>query len=588
MGQQYFLLCVVFILKMHLKNSMSKIKKFLSQIRSILLKVVLFFKEHTIARNFLVFGVFFAISSLVYLTILTISSSDDHYFHIRFAEKLLNEGFLKSFYNFDSIYFTKIREGVHFIYYNFLFYITLLPFTFFDPLYLGIKLYAIFATSILSFVVYLVLKNLNIKYPFLWSLGMFAIIGISSFWRFFLSRPFVLAPIFLLGILYFLHKKNYKWTLVLSFLYLFWHTATFWMPIVIAFIYFIMHILYFNKKDYRILIFPIVGTVLALFLVMIIDNGFFVHIYNNIVLVIKNIIFGNEINIPEGNELYKKNIFDYIQNNLLLFIMYIFSLIIFLARYFKERKDIKILGEDVKNNRVLTFTLFFFSSLLLLAISNVSNRFNDFFVIFGFIFLVFVINYEFGFIKFENVFSLKSTKTAILGVLIFIVFSNMVNLHGLFSEGSYPETFLEVGTYLNQNVPEGEIVFDTNWSWFTQLYYYAPNQNYVIGLEPKLTYLYDQRIYFLWFHIGGGYVCEVEICEDKVNAIKNAFDDEKTKAIWAKEEGDKIADALLNDFKSSYIVTSREYETLTEILKQNERFELLTSPYGYYFLYKVK
>src|SRR3712207_5902692 len=43
---------------------------------------------------------------------------------------------------------------------------------------------------------------------------------------------------------------------------------------------------------------------------------------------------------------------------------------------------------------------------------------------------------------------------------------------------------------MQQNVPAGEIVFNTDWDDFPKLFFYDPTHAYVSGLDP--TYLYDR------------------------------------------------------------------------------------------------
>ncbi|MDP1728723.1 MAG: hypothetical protein Q8L27_00785, partial [archaeon] len=141
--------------------------------------------------------------------------------------------------------------------------------------------------------------------------------------------------------------------------------------------------------------------------------------------------------------------------------------------------------------------------------------------------------------------------------------------------------------YLSKNLKKGEIVYNVTWDWFPQLYYYAPDQNYVIGLEPKLTYLYNPRLYWLWQNIAKGYVCETEKCpEIEQRDVKEMRNREKALP-WIKEKGNNIADVVINDFKSHYIVSSRDYVQLNNVLNNSKRFEKVLDSRGQYFIYKV-
>ena len=146
----------------------------------------------------------------MYFSVNTLVSSDDHFFHFRFAYEMRTNGFLNSFYDFKSIYFTKIAQGSqYFIYYNFLFYLVIIPFTFIQPLVLGIKLYAVMAAALSFAVFYWCLRRFGVRYPFLWVLIILAMTGLAPVFRLFLSRPYALAlcRLFLLLFFYILHKK---------------------------------------------------------------------------------------------------------------------------------------------------------------------------------------------------------------------------------------------------------------------------------------------------------------------------------------------------------------------------------------------
>ena len=72
---------------------------------------------------FLIFALFFGVFFAVYFSVSTLSSGDDHFFHFRFAQQMLSNGFFQSFWNFKSIYFSKMAQGnAYFMYYNFIFY----------------------------------------------------------------------------------------------------------------------------------------------------------------------------------------------------------------------------------------------------------------------------------------------------------------------------------------------------------------------------------------------------------------------------------------------------------------------------------
>lgn len=558
------------------------------------LKLNDYIKKNNLITTLLVFGFFLCYFLLLYMRIPVLSSEDDHYFHFRFAERILkNDGFLYSFRNFKTIYFTNVANGEHLLYYNFIFYLVLLPFTLISPLFLAIKLYAIVIASLIGVIIYSFIKNLGIKYPFIWSVAFFATIGIGSFWRLFLSRPFVLSPLLIILLILALHRNKYFWIFILSFIPLFWHTATFFVPLLVTVIYFLIYTFYQKKYLWKELFLVITGTILAVIFALLIDSGFFTSIKDNLFSVLSGVLnfSGNKTNIiQEGGEVYPKNFFDLFNQNVLLCLMFLSAMIYYVLDFFREIKNIKYFDNNLKLKKIIELVFFITSSVFLAAIPIISGRFADFFIFFSWIFIVLIYTEVFSFIKFTKIYIKNFLGYSIIFCLIYIFLNNTLQLNDFFaSTGSRPEEFSQVGKYLSENLKKDEVVFNINWNWFTQLYYYAPEQNYVIGLEPKLTYLYEPRIYWLWKNISMGYVCDREKCVEQQKEIiivsnKNNIELQKE---WYRKNGDKIADTIVNDFKSHYIVTSKNYSLLNNILNNNSSFERVLNSNNQYYIYKI-
>ena len=54
-----------------------------------------------------------------------------------------------------------------------------------------------------------------------------------------------------------------------------------------------------------------------------------------------------------------------------------------------------------------------------------------------------------------------------------------------------PDRFRDAMAWVRTNVPEGELIFNTNWDHFPKLYFESPRHAYVSGLDPN--YLLDER-----------------------------------------------------------------------------------------------
>lgn len=80
---------------------------------------------------------------------------------------------------------------------------------------------------------------------------------------------------------------------------------------------------------------------------------------------------------------------------------------------------------------------------------------------------------------------------AVVAVLLGIILSLNLRVTAKDIATSEPNKFYKAGAeWLKENVPSGQIVFNTDWDDFPRLFYYDPTHNYVSGLDP--TYLFDK------------------------------------------------------------------------------------------------
>lgn len=179
--------------------------QFFVKAKNYFLKALAFFNRPSL-YTWYVFFFFACYFTLIYLTLDKVFTLDDHFFHIRFAEIIRTKG-ISAFTDFQSIYFSFMGMGhKYLVYYNFLFYIVLIPFSFLNPLVLGIKLYGALSLSFSFTVIYVFLRKIPVKYPFLWTF-LFLVIFLQSTYlpRFTFARPFALAPVLLVLMLYAVH-----------------------------------------------------------------------------------------------------------------------------------------------------------------------------------------------------------------------------------------------------------------------------------------------------------------------------------------------------------------------------------------------
>lgn len=522
-------------------------------------------------RMLCVFLFFVAFFSLTYLTVDRVISLDDPLFHIRFAEMVREQG-LSAFRDFDALPFSEIGKS-YLIYYNFLFYAVLIPFTFFHPLILGIKVYGVLSAAVTLTVSYLFLRTFYVPKPFFWVIGLACAISSFDLSRFIMARPFSLAPALLLLILLAGYRKRYVLLAGLSAAYFLWHTATFFFPMFCIIVLSAFGGLYGRKFDSKLLLSTIFGTALGFVVVSLIAPGFPTYMKEIIFGVFADTIVGKKVAIAEGGELYPVKIFDYLSMNMVLFAAFLIGISLEISRYVGMRRERVLTCQS--DRQVVEGTLFAIS-LSFFLFSLISRRNLDFFVIAVMAYIPMVLaHFSEGMRALEPI----SRRALVVGVVIFVVY--LVSATGLTINdriaSMQPYDFLErPSEWLKKNVNPGEIVFNTTWNWFPSLYLYNPGNRYIAGIEPRFLYNYDPEKYWEWWHIsGGGYVCRSEQCDQmelRQQAVV-ASEDEEVKTTWAKERENEVADAIRNDFSSSYIVTSDDFSSLAIVLRNGSRFE---------------
>ncbi len=541
-------------------------------------------KESNSLQTLLTFTFFFATFAWIYFSLTVLSSSDDHFFHFRFAEVMRTEGFFTAFREFHALQFSKMAEGIYFTYYNFLFYLAILPFTYLEPLYLGIKLYAVTAAAGFFTVLYVALRYFRVPYAFVWTVGVFSLASVESLWRLLSSRPFVLAPAFLIVLVLLLHRRHRLGAGLLSFVYLFWYSATFFLPIVVAMAYYVFEYLYTRKADSLNLVLVTLGVLGSVGAVYLLAPGFFTYLND---IAYSNILnLHADVKLPEGAELYPSDIFAYARGSSVLFAALIFSLCFEIYTYLSQRTA-AVLTDPYAHVRatLLSLILFFIAAGI-----TITGRFNDYLLLFAGVYVVLAITTLSKNITVTDRALQTALKWGAVITLTYLFIATCVTFNSALAQSGAPaETFEGVGSWLHENVPPGTVIFHPTWNWFPQLYYFNPDLKYIAGLEPRFLYAFDERLYWLWTNASYyGYVCEVELCPDLFARLNQAHAHPDEAAGWRKEQGDALAQVLTHDFQSSYIVSSYEFVALNTILDNNKHFEKVYGGNRTYYIYRIK
>ncbi len=539
-----------------------------------------------------VFLFFFFVFSLVYFSVNRFTSTDDQFFNIRFAQIVRSHG-LGAFNGFHWIYFSKFSLGNQAFFSDPLFYVAMVPFTFVNPLFLGIKLAAVLFASLIFTFFYFFLLKLREKHAFIWTIAFFSILNYAYVWKMLMARSFVIAPAVLLVLLYFAHTKKYYWVFGISFIYFFWHIATFFFPLGVVVLYFLFENFYGKRFDWKLIIYSSGGLLLAVFATAIFfPKGFanFVYSFHIIYGIFHDTIIGKSVPIAEGSELYAGNFFDVLKENTFLIFLLVISVSYEIYRYVLWKKSGKRpLGE--RTNKSIIRGVLFFLSILFLFGTFITSRNVDFFNLFAMAYVALAVNAVLGDVCFENAATRKSIAYGIIIVLVYLFVGNGLFLEDTISSSGAYDKIKGAADWLRANTKQGEVVFNATWNWFPTLFYYDTHNYYIAGAEPRDFYDYNPDLYWAWSNISSrGYLCLHQSC-DLVQAQQRYYlRNEKLKKIWYEKEGDTVANYIVNNFKSHYVVTSKNFTALNDLMNNSERFERVYADNGYgeFFIYKIK
>lgn len=539
---------------------------------------------------FFFFALLFVVS---YMTIDKVYSLDDHFFHIRFAATIAEKGW-GAFSDFQSIYFSKMGIGHEYlVYYNFLFYLVLIPFSFLDPLALGIKWYSVFALSVSFTVTYWFLKKAAVRYPFLWVLIFYVVLAQSGWLvRFTLARPFTLAPVFLIGMLYAIHTRKYGISALVAFFYFFWHTATFIFPLCLAIGYVVFELFYGKKFDGKKILLPFLGTAVAVLLAYGISPGVISYLRDVIFPVFFDSALRKDSGIVEGNEVYGKDFFDILKS----FYGFLSALFVFgsyeILLYIRMKRGIQTEEERISPDIQPLRSMLFMASIAFLAASTLSARFVDYFVYFCLLYIAIVGTDILRFVVIRGEVFRKAAGIGFLIVSLYLFVSLTLDFStGLARSQSYL-TAQGPAEWLNKNVEPGKIIFNSSWGSFPTLYYFTGDRfRYINGLEPRFLYDLSPRLYWIWNHIGSdGAYCVEQACPEAVDRKQSDFNAGETgKQAWYTDQGSRIADSVLTDFSSDIVVVSLDQQNLLDVMDHSSRFkrEFLDRENSAYGVYRV-
>lgn len=455
---------------------------------------------------YLIFGFFAIILVITWLQFSTqaVCCGDwDGYYHIRWSS-LLWENFKQGKWlpEFTWLPLT-VLNAQDYADHHFLFHLLQIPFLwFFEPV-MAAKIAAVTYATLAILSVYWLMFRYKVDYLLVW---FFALLGCASsfLYRMNMAKAPPLTIVFTIVGIYLLFERKYIWLLPLMFAFV-WTYSLFPLLLIAAFVWTI--IIAWNEKrfEWRPLVYTFIGMVLG--------NVINPYFPQNIGLFTEHFWtkfkVGSDFVVSVGGEWYPYTGMELLMNFPIALAAMLLGYILFTPK-------------NGKLPEKATFFLMFVS--VLLAAQFRSKRFAEYFPPFAILFAAF--SWQAFFYtkpqlpedfrrdiepyldKEENtenqnlVNYLKMVSSGFLGVFLFVwLVYNLIGINvGSIKESGLLETmrsndsnerYMRAMAWANDNIPEGERIFNCNWDDFPKLFFLDQKHNYVYGLDPN--YLFSKN-----------------------------------------------------------------------------------------------
>lgn len=469
---------------------------------------------------FLFFGVFVIVKTQFWIPTLW---EADGYYHIQSANLIRTQGFIKEFHWAKYSFFaTRFADK------DLLYHILLIPFAYFQNIFLGAKVAASLSALFLFLTYFFLLK----RYSQAKFVPIFLVLFFLS--HYFLSalnrpRPMILAiALMILGI-HFLIRKNSWGIFLTTLLYGFLHITALMM---LFFSFLIETLRFLDPTNHSLLSLESGGAsssfkgrdrpikkfffkpILVTFFALIFSYLLHPHFPNNLLYIWLNLFkvpyYAAKGGILElGGEFFPISTRDFLMGYpvILPAIFVLISCTIFLFCSPSSTFSLK----DQNKIRFET-KIFFFCSIPLLFGSFLSQRY----LIHCYpLFLIWLAAH------FSDLFSSKNEKekgmiqssiviTYGLRTVLFLglFLGSCLTYQGLKGNARIEQIvnshYESVGNWMKKNLPPGETIFHANWSDSQYLIGLNPNNDYFVTLDPIYMYEWNQKLYNLYRDVAHG------------------------------------------------------------------------------------
>ena len=400
----------------------------------------------------------------------------DGYLHIRMAEFLKDLG---PRYDFHWARYSTFSEN--FSDKDFLYHALLIPFTFFKSIFFGAKLAAASFAALLFFGFYLILKRYSDKAILPFFLMAFFL---SDMFLQAISRPRPISLVVLISILsvHLVIKKRHRLLFLVALLYSLGHITS---PLIIIYALIVEIVRYIDKKEFykNTVLAAVLGVTIGFLVHPNFPNNFHVFYLNSILVPLYTIKTGV---LELGAEFFPLNTREF----LLSYPVIIIGLILLVYTAISKRPKARF-----ETNVFLTLSAVF------LVLSFICRRY----LLHGYpIMLIAFSSYFSDSLADGKKITKKAMVIASIAILILGFNSYKAARYNALVARIFNTHYEQVGRFMEENVPEGELIFHANWSDSQYFIGVNPQNDYFVTLDPVYMYKWNPEFYKLYREVSFG------------------------------------------------------------------------------------
>lgn len=394
---------------------------------------------------------------------------NDGYYHIRWAA-MLRENW-PHLPPFKALPLTTLNQQSY-VDHHYLFHVLLVPFTLGD-LRVGAKLAAVVFSSLGIVSLFALLVAYRVRYRWLWLAPMIA--GSEHFlYRMSMTRAPALS-LALLGLgTHLIFKRKHVWLALLSFVFV-WSYSLF--PLMLAFTLAYSITVYLAER--RIDLWGTLASAIGIVAGLVINPYF----PKNLTLFREHFLmkYTGTYSVDVGVEWYPYETWVMLGISAVAFAIYLIALLAF--DYRERARDLKPL-------------FFLIVSVMFLLLVFQSRRFIEYWPPFAVLFAAFTMAPRLEGMNFawltrtrDRVIAAVAAAVVTVAAILWMGWCTWQAREDVKSETD-PYAYRGAAEWIAANTQPGSMIFNTDWDDFPMLFYYSPNNTYIVGLDP--TYLHNR------------------------------------------------------------------------------------------------